>query len=63
LFSSCGPDHALTSEGLLETKVTETGRLAWSDDGPGQPEVNLAHHPDELLAELFADDPDPEKQG
>ena len=55
LFFSCGPDHTLTSKGLLETKVTDTGRLAWTD-GTGPPEINLAHHPDELLAELFEDD-------
>jgi hypothetical protein len=55
LFFGCGPDHTLESKGLLETKVTETGRLAWTD-GTGPPEVNLAHHPDELLAELFEDD-------
>jgi hypothetical protein len=55
LFFGCGPDHALLSKGLLQTKVTDTGRLAWTD-GTGPPEVNLAHHPDELLAELFEDD-------
>jgi hypothetical protein len=55
LFFGCGPDHALLSKGVLQTKVTDTGRLAWSD-GTGPPEVNLAHHPDELLAELFEDD-------
>ncbi len=52
LFFGCGPDHTLLSKGLLHTKVTDTGRLAWSD-GTGPPETNLAHHPDELLAELF----------
>ena len=55
LFFGCGPDHTLLSKGLLQTKVTDTGRLAWTD-GTGPPEINLAHHPDELLAELFEDD-------
>jgi Domain of unknown function (DUF222) len=55
LFFACGPDHTLLGKGLLQTEVTETGRLAWSD-GTGPPEINLAHHPDELFAELFEDD-------
>ncbi len=55
LFFSCGPDHTLLSKGLLQTKVTDTGRLAWTDS-TGPPEINLAHHPDELLAELYEDD-------
>ncbi len=55
LFFSCGPDHTLLSKGLLQTKVTDTGRLAWTD-GTGPPEINLAHHPNELLAELYEDD-------
>ena len=55
LFFGCGPDHTLLSKGLLQTKVTHTGRLAWTD-GTGPPEINLAHHPDELLAELYEDD-------
>ncbi len=55
LFFDCGPDHALITKGLLQTKVTDTGRLAYSD-GTGPFEVNLAHHPEELLAELFEDD-------
>ncbi len=54
LFFACGPDHTLLSKGLLQSKITDTGRLAWTD-GTGPPEVNLAHHPDELLAELFED--------
>ncbi len=59
LFFACGPDHTLLSKGLLQTKVTDTGRLAWTD-GTGPPEINLAHHPDELLAELYEDDKDDE---
>jgi hypothetical protein len=55
LFFDCGPDHTLVSKGLLQTKVTDTGRLAYSD-GTGPFEVNLAHHPEELLKELFEDD-------
>ena len=55
LFFGCGPDHTLVSKGILQTKVTDTGRLAWTD-GTGPPEINLAHHPDELLAELDEDD-------
>jgi hypothetical protein len=51
LFFACGPDHTLLGKGLLETIVTDTGRLAWTD-GSSTPETNLAHHPDELLAEL-----------
>ncbi len=55
LYFGCGPDHTLVSKGTLKTKVTDTGRLAWTD-GTGPPEINRAHHPDELLAELFDDD-------
>jgi Domain of unknown function (DUF222) len=55
LFFGCGPDHTLVSKGLLQTKVTNTGRLAWSDS-TGPPEINLAHHPDELLTDLNDDD-------
>ncbi|MFY9918761.1 MAG: DUF222 domain-containing protein [Mycobacterium sp.] len=55
LFFGCGPDHTLLTKGLLQTKVTDTGRLAWTD-GTGPPEINLAHHPEELLAELYEDD-------
>jgi hypothetical protein len=55
LHFGCGPDHAMLSKGLLHVKVTDAGRLAWSD-GTGPPEVNLAHHPEDLLAELFEDD-------
>jgi hypothetical protein len=56
LFFACGPDHALASRGELHTQVTETGRLAWTN-GTGPPEINHAHHPDELLHE--DGDPDP----
>ena len=55
LFFDCGPDHTLISKGLLQTKVTDIGRLAYTD-GTGPFEINLAHHPNELLAELFEND-------
>jgi len=55
LFFDCGPDHALITKGLLQTKITGAGRLAYTD-GTGPPEINLAHHPEELLKELFDDD-------
>lgn len=55
LFFGCGPDHTLLTKGLLHTKVTDTGRLAWTD-GTGPPEINHAHHPEELLAELYEND-------
>ncbi len=54
LFFACGPDHDLVSKGHWQTIVTDTGRLAWTD-GTGPPEINHAHHPDELLR----GDPDP----
>ena len=54
LFFACPPDHAMASRGDLSTEVTDTGRLGWTD-GTGPPEINHAHHPDELLR----GDPDP----
>jgi hypothetical protein len=54
LFFACGPDHGAASRGELHTVVTDTGRLGWTD-GTGPPEINHAHHPDELLHR----DPDP----
>ncbi|GFG55720.1 hypothetical protein MAGR_71610 [Mycolicibacterium agri] len=62
LFFGCEPDHAMLSKGLLEAKVTDTGRLAWSD-GSGPFEINLAHHPEELLAGLFDDDERDDERG
>ena len=59
LFFGCGPDHTLLSKNIFQTKITDTGRLAWTD-GTGPPETNLAHHPDELLAELYENDQDDE---
>jgi len=34
--------------GLLTGCVTDTGRLAWTD-GTQPPDINHAHHPEELL--------------
>jgi hypothetical protein len=42
LFFACGPHHGLIDKGYRTTRVTSTGRLAWS-------QINHAHHPDELL--------------
>ena len=55
LFFGCGPDHAMITKGLLQVKVTDTGRLAYTD-GTGPYEINLAHHPEELLRELYEAD-------
>jgi hypothetical protein len=54
LFFACGADHDLVTNGHVQTIVTDTGRLGWTD-GAEPPEVNHAHHPDELLR----GDPDP----
>ena len=54
LFFACGPDHKRASDGHYETTVTDTGRLAWTD-GTKPPQINHAHHPEELLR----GDPDP----
>jgi hypothetical protein len=48
LYFLCGCDHGMVSRGEAHTVVTEQGRLGWTD-GTGPPEVNHAHHPDELL--------------
>jgi hypothetical protein len=57
LYFACGPNHGMASRGELHTIVTECGRLGWTD-GTGPPEINHAHHPDELLR----GDPDPPDQ-
>jgi Domain of unknown function (DUF222) len=54
LYFLCGCDHGMVSRGEAQTVVTEQGRLGWTD-GTGPPEINHAHHPDELLR----GDPDP----
>jgi hypothetical protein len=38
----------MASRGEVQTIVTEGGRLGWTD-GTRPPEINHAHHPDELL--------------
>ena len=48
LFFACAPDHRLVTNGHHQTTVTDTGRLAWTD-GTTPPEINHAHHPEELL--------------
>ena len=54
LFFACGPDHQRATSGQWQTTVTGSGRLAWTN-GTRLPEINHAHHPDELLH----NDPDP----
>ena len=56
LYFACGPDHKLVSEGYWRTEVSDSGRLAWTD-GTGPPEINHAHHPNELLRNDPQDDP------
>lgn len=58
LFFACGPDHTQASDGHQQTVVTPSGRLAWTD-GSKPPEINHAHHPEELLPPHEPDDPDP----
>ena len=53
LYFLCGCDHGMASRGESQTRVVD-GRLGWTD-GSGPPEINHAHHPDELLR----GDPDP----
>jgi len=48
LFFACAPDHKRVSDGHWQTTVTDTGRLAWTH-GTTPPEINHAHHPEELL--------------
>jgi hypothetical protein len=45
----------MITKGLLQTKVTDKGRLAYTD-GTSPPKINRAHHPEELLREFFGDD-------
>src|SRR3984893_5750697 len=54
LFFACGCDHGGASRGEGHTEVTDGGRLGWTD-GNGPPQINHAHHPEELLQ----GDPDP----
>ncbi|MGB8386479.1 HNH endonuclease signature motif containing protein, partial [Mycobacterium sp.] len=48
LFFACGCDHSRASRGEWRTAVTDSGQLGWTD-GTGPPEINHAHHPEELL--------------
>jgi hypothetical protein len=48
LYFLCGCDHGMVTRGQAHTIVTEQGRLGWTD-GTGPPEINHAHHPNELL--------------
>jgi hypothetical protein len=57
LFFGCGGDHTMATRGELHTEVTKSGRLGWTD-GTGPPEINHAHHPEELLGR----DPEPPDQ-
>ncbi len=59
LHFACGGDHGAASRGEWRTEVTDNGRLGWAD-GDGPPEVNHAHHPDELLRG-DSDPPPPEE--
>src|SRR5690625_2069289 len=54
LFFACPADHRSVTRGEQRTVATGSGRLGWTD-GTGPPQVNRAHHPDELLR----GDPDP----
>ena len=57
LFFACTRDHGAASQGEWRTVITDSGRLGWTD-GSGPPEINRAHHPDELLR----GDPDPPRE-
>ncbi|HTZ16717.1 MAG TPA: HNH nuclease, partial [Mycobacterium sp.] len=46
--------HAMATRGQRHTQITTNGRLAWTNN-TSPPEINHAHHPDELLR----GDPDP----
>jgi hypothetical protein len=56
LYFLCGNDHGMATRGEATTHVID-GRLGWTD-GTGPPEINHAHHPDELLR----GDPDPPEE-
>jgi hypothetical protein len=48
LYFACASDHKRVTDGDQQTIVTDTGRLVWTD-GSKPPEINHAHHPEELL--------------
>ncbi len=54
LYFACDCDHDGATQGDWHTVVTDNGRLGWTD-GNGPPQINHAHHPEELLR----GDPDP----
>ncbi|WP_039890096.1 HNH endonuclease signature motif containing protein [Mycobacterium xenopi] len=54
LYFGCGCHHGMASRGERRTRVMPNGRLGWTD-GTGPPQINHAHHPEELLR----GDPDP----
>nr|WP_046283490.1 HNH endonuclease signature motif containing protein [Mycobacterium sp. UM_NZ2] len=47
LFFACSCDHTDTTDGHQHT-IPTNGRLGWTD-GTGPPQINHAHHPEELL--------------
>jgi hypothetical protein len=57
LHFACDCDHDGASRGDWHTVVTDNGRLGWTD-GTGPPQINHAHHPEELLR----GDPDPPEE-
>jgi hypothetical protein len=56
-YFACDPDHDLVNKGYKTTHLTDNGRLGWTDS-TSPPEINHAHHPDELLR----GDPDPPRR-
>jgi hypothetical protein len=48
LHFACDADHDGASDGRWQTIVSDNGRLGWTD-GTGPPQINHAHHPEELL--------------
>ncbi len=61
LHFACDGDHDDVSKGHWRTSVTGNGRLGWTD-GTGPPQINRAHHPEELLRG-DSDPPDEENEG
>jgi hypothetical protein len=52
LFFGCGPDHTLRAKRILPPQPPTPADLP-GPTSPRPPEINLADHPDELLADLF----------
>jgi hypothetical protein len=48
LFFVCAPDPQRLTDSQWQAAATKTGRLGWTD-GTSPPEINHAHHPEELL--------------